>query len=68
VKLLDEMVRLEDGQVYALGFYVASPGCRKASVGYVRRQGDTVKVIMNDGTLRIPVFEEGVTIKDGRIY
>jgi hypothetical protein len=68
VKLLEELVRLEEGQMYAVGYHVACPGCRASGVGYVRKQGDSAKVVMNDGTLRIPAFADGVTIKDGRIY
>jgi hypothetical protein len=68
VKLLDEMVRLEEGQIYALGYYVACPGCRKTDVGYVLRKGDAATVVMNDGTLRIPAFEDGVTVQNGRVY
>lgn len=68
VKLLDEIVRLEEGQIYALGYYVACPGCRKTGVGYVLRKGDAATVVMNDGTLRIPAFEDGVTVQNGGVY
>jgi hypothetical protein len=68
VKLLEAMVRLEDGELYALGYYVACPGCRKTGVGYVRRRGNVAKATMGDGTLRIPAFEDGVTIQGDRVY
>jgi hypothetical protein len=67
VKLLTEIVGLDDGQMHALGFYVACPGYRRSDVGYVRRRGDQVTVTMGDGTLKLPDFMGGVTIKGNQV-
>jgi len=67
VLLLNALVRLEEGELYALGYYVACPGCRKTGVGYVRRRGNSATATMGDGTLRIPAFEDGVIIQGGQV-